>query len=398
MNPDPTPQPNALASVPLRIISRDWLLTNRLPFDGAHRPSNNPEIPWIRSNYGGEIVPDKYLDYRTYATAADLPPEAFTQPADAATAQESMDVPNAGQSYDVHLKALQEENKRLKIQVEAFKETVVRYNAEAEHFGWKHGRFGPLGSYCWRRTDGLISDFPVFIPLAKINGFLAERDTAEKKARELGAVLQAAKVYAGHIAGILKHKRESDDSTIHAGNTSFKSMEQWALSILALPPTPSQEQAGGATLNDSSSLEAPVPDTHRAALNAPGQATRDRQVSNQPSGLCEQSLPADSPVETLATSDRERSASPAVPPGEGAALLPFELAKALAGAQVVTRDGRDWKILGVEIDGKLVQVIGAIDGNRDAWNIDGRYWVKPDHRDLFLAPAPGTGADTEGEG
>jgi hypothetical protein len=52
---------------------------------------------------------------------------------------------------------------------------------------------------------------------------------------KLVAECAAVKVMAGHIASILKEKRESDDSTIHAGNTAFISMERWANEILSTP-------------------------------------------------------------------------------------------------------------------------------------------------------------------
>lgn len=44
--------------------------------------------------------------------------------------------------------------------------------------------------------------------------------------------LTAIKQAAQHIADILADKRESDDSTIHAGNTAFISLERWAARIL----------------------------------------------------------------------------------------------------------------------------------------------------------------------
>jgi hypothetical protein len=37
---------------------------------------------------------------------------------------------------------------------------------------------------------------------------------------------------AEHIANILKDKEESGDSTMHAGNTSFRSIKRWAHEII----------------------------------------------------------------------------------------------------------------------------------------------------------------------
>lgn len=69
-----------------------------------------------------------------------------------------------------------------------------------------------------------------------------ERFDAVARNARLETALQRARECAGHIASILADKRASDDSTIHAGNTAFISMERWAAEALATGEQPEGKQ------------------------------------------------------------------------------------------------------------------------------------------------------------
>ncbi len=64
----------------------------------------------------------------------------------------------------------------------------------------------------------------------------------------------------------------------------------------------------------------------------------------------------------------------------------FDLQKALAGEKVVTRDGRDVKILGYN-EKMQDQVIGWIDGMAYGWNMYGQFNNPEENSaDLFMTP------------
>lgn len=71
-------------------------------------------------------------------------------------------------------------------------------------------------------------------------------------------------------------------------------------------------------------------------------------------------------------------------------MKPFDLAAALAGEPVVTRDGRPVKIAGCNSDGITVsnhQILGWVGYGSTSWNIDGKCWQRPEC-DLFMAEKP----------
>jgi hypothetical protein len=72
-------------------------------------------------------------------------------------------------------------------------------------------------------------------------------------------------------------------------------------------------------------------------------------------------------------------------------LLPFELAKALAGERVVTRDGRE--VTGITLDDEFVS--GLLDGLECAWWANGCRFQsgEENHCDLFLLAAQEAGVD-----
>jgi len=68
-------------------------------------------------------------------------------------------------------------------------------------------------------------------------------------------------------------------------------------------------------------------------------------------------------------------------------LKPFDLEAALRGEPVVTRDGREVKIAGVNLGAKdLYKVVGWLDGITAGWCIDGKTYLDyEDSTDLFMA-------------
>lgn len=68
-------------------------------------------------------------------------------------------------------------------------------------------------------------------------------------------------------------------------------------------------------------------------------------------------------------------------------MKPFDLEKALAGEPVVTRDGRQVKVAGVNHDAKtLYKIVGWLDGTTAGWCIDGKNLpYGEDPNDLFMA-------------
>lgn len=68
-------------------------------------------------------------------------------------------------------------------------------------------------------------------------------------------------------------------------------------------------------------------------------------------------------------------------------LKPFDLEAALRGEPVVTRDGRQAKVAGVNHDAKtLYKIVGWLDGIIVGWCIDGKNLpYGEDPRDLFMA-------------
>lgn len=69
-----------------------------------------------------------------------------------------------------------------------------------------------------------------------------ENDQLQAKVRELEAARNTASAAVNHIASILAGKRASEDSTIHAGNTAFISMERWASEALVALATTQPEE------------------------------------------------------------------------------------------------------------------------------------------------------------
>ncbi len=69
-------------------------------------------------------------------------------------------------------------------------------------------------------------------------------------------------------------------------------------------------------------------------------------------------------------------------------MKPFDLEKALAGAPVVTRDGRPVKIAGYnEGAAPNFKILGWINGKSFSWNSEGRFYgVHDQNEDLFMAP------------
>lgn len=90
------------------------------------------------------------------------------------------------------------------------------------------------------------------------------------------------------------------------------------------------------------------------------------------------------------TGENTMQDKPGAQPANKQALQPFDLEKALAGHPVVTRDGRNIRLLITEIDKEIDwPVIFAIEGERCArsTSIDGLVATDTEHSyDLFMAP------------